>query len=496
MSAALLFAISLAAASLEAPVVETTAGPLEGTRREDGSAWFRGIPFAAPPTGELRWRPPQPVASWSQPRDATRPAPACPQPDFGWNRGDVEHGTSEDCLYLEVRTPSLSPERPLPVMVWVHGGNATAGGGSWVTTGTLHRQGVVLVSIQYRLGALGWMAHPALSAEQGGSSGNYGVMDGQAALRWVRANIARFGGDPGNVTLFGNSAGAQHVHLQMLSSGAKGLFDKAILQSGSSNFHYPTRSLGEGEEQGRLIAKEAGLSADASARELRVLTVEALLEAQEKAPVPGQPDRYAIFLAPIVDGRVLTKDPRAVRTRGASVNIPILVGSAAREEAVFGTDIRAARVGVRAAFGANADRALRFYGLHGGGTPVSDSRLGDAQMQAATDIIYRCVTAAISRSAVKTGRPVWQYQFDFGAQVFHSSEQGYLFGYAADADPVRAPLAAYWANFARGGDPNGPGLPYWPRYDERKRGYLEFTPERPIARERLREPLCNWFTPD
>lgn len=490
---AVLIAAGLGTATPLAPVVHTASGPVKGLRGEDGSAWFRAIPFAAPPVGALRWRAPQPVANWTHVRDGTRAAPACPQPDYGWNKGDVEHGISEDCLYLEVRTAKLRPEKPQPVMVWVHGGNATAGRGSWATNGTLHRQGVVLVSVQYRLGALGWLAHPALSAEQDGSSGNYGLMDVEAALRWVKANIARFGGDPDNVTLFGGSAGAQIVHLAMLAPGAKGLFHKAILQSGSSNFHYPTRTLPEGERQGQLIAQAAGLPSAATASELRALPVQRLLAAQEAAPVPEQPDRYAIFLAPLVDGRVLTEDPLAMRASDRAATVPLLLGSNSQEEGIFGGNVGAARSAVRIYFGAAAAKALAFYGFSDRVGAMSDPRLGHPTMQAATDIIYRCVTAAISRSAARAGVPVWQYQYDYGSTVSHSSEGGVLFGFESTGDPARAPLAAYWANFARSGDPNGAGLPRWPAFDLGRRAYLEFGSKGPVARSRLREPLCDWF---
>lgn len=490
---AFLFAAASLAAAQPHPVVRTVSGPVRGLTMDDGSALFRAVPFAAPSVGELRWRPPGPVRPWTETRDAMRAAPACPQPDYGWNKGDIDHGTSEDCLYLEVRTPDLKPRKPLPVMVWVHGGNATAGRGSWPTQGTLHRHGVVLVTVQYRLGALGWMAHPALSAEQGGSSGNYGLMDVQAALRWVRSNIGRFGGDPGNVTLFGSSAGAQIGHLEMLSPGAEGLFHKAILQSGSSNFHYPTRSMREGEKQGRLIAAAAGLNADATVRELRSLPVERLLAAQESAPVPGQPDRYGIFLAPIVDGRALTGDPLAMRSSGRAASVPLLIGNNAQEEGIFGSDLDAASSAVQLYFGVNAARAIAFYGFSEPGASVTNARLGGAPMQAATDIIYRCVTAAISKSALRSGVPVWLYQYDYGVKVTHSSELGLLFGFESTGNPMRPPLAAYWANFARTGDPNGAGLPRWPRYLRGHRDYLEFSPTGPVAKSRLREPPCGWF---
>ncbi len=200
----------------------------------DGRALFRGIPFAAPPIGRLRWHAPVPPARWQGIRDASRSAPACLQIDYGWNHTAAAN-QSEDCLYLDVGTPSVAPSAPLPVMVWIHGGGNRGGSGAGTVESRIVQRGIVLVSIQYRLSALGFLSHPAL----GTHSGNYALMDQQAALRWVRENIAKFGGDPDNVTLFGESAGAQDVGLQMLLPGARSLFAKAIEESGTPGFGLP-----------------------------------------------------------------------------------------------------------------------------------------------------------------------------------------------------------------------------------------------------------------
>ena len=174
--------------------------------------------------------------------------------------------------------------------------------------------------------------------------------------------------------------------------------------------------------------------------------------------------------------------------------MPIIVGNTAKEEAVFGSDLQAARIGIATSFGKNAVRAFKFYGLNEGGTPLADQRLGDVPMQAATDILYRCVTVAISRSTARAGLPVWQYQYDYGTNVFHSAEQGVLFELEPKIEAKQAPLAAYWANFARSGDPNGPGLPHWPRYRTNDQGYLEFGQAGPVALAKLRQPLCGWMS--
>ncbi|MCJ2184961.1 carboxylesterase family protein, partial [Novosphingobium sp. 1949] len=244
---------STSAEDTAGPYVQTADGTLEGVIASDGRATFLAIPFAAPPTGTRRWAPPVPPARWSGVRPAKTPAPACMQIDYGWNHAAAAN-QSEDCLYLDVTTPTLHPAAPLPVMVWVHGGGNRGGSGAGTVQSPLVARGVVLVSVQYRLSALGFLSHKAL----GPHSGNYGLMDQQAALRWVRANIARFGGDPANVTLFGESAGAQDVGLQLLAPGARGLFAKAIEQSGTPGFGLPPRSLAQNEALGAQIARAAG----------------------------------------------------------------------------------------------------------------------------------------------------------------------------------------------------------------------------------------------
>jgi para-nitrobenzyl esterase len=214
-AALLAFGAAGTAFAADGAVVTVTGGAIRGEARGAGAV-FRGVPFAAPPVGDRRWKPPAPVAPWTGVRDATVSGAPCLQRSYGWNAKDAAD-SREDCLYLDVRTPTLKPAKPLPVMVWIHGGANRAGSARGTVESSLVEQGVVLVSIQYRLGAFGFLSHPGLTAEGGGASGNYALMDQIAALRWVRDNIARFGGDPGNVTLFGHSAGGQDVGLLMLA---------------------------------------------------------------------------------------------------------------------------------------------------------------------------------------------------------------------------------------------------------------------------------------
>jgi para-nitrobenzyl esterase len=236
LPAALVAALALGAAAepgwaRERAVVAVTGGAVSGERQGQGAV-FLGVPFARPPIGDLRWRPPQPLR-WTGERAASAAGPACLQAPLGWNDKDAAR-SSEDCLYLDVSTPALDATARRPVMVWIHGGANWAGSGDGVVRSRLARQGVVVVSVQYRLGVFGFLSHPALTAEGGGASGNYALMDLVAALRWVRTNIAAFGGDPDNVTLFGHSAGAQDVGLLLVSPSSQGLFAKAVEQSGTA----------------------------------------------------------------------------------------------------------------------------------------------------------------------------------------------------------------------------------------------------------------------
>src|SRR4051794_34778692 len=237
MSAFALFSSGLAVAQ----VVPVGGGTIRGSAW-NGSFLFRGIPFAAPPVDVLRWKPPQPVIAWKGVRDATAQPASCVQNDQGWNYSDYAIG-KEDCLTLDVRTPSMTGK--LPVLVWIHGGSNRAGGPNDIVLSDVGNQ-VVIVGVRYRLGIFGFLSHPALTAEQG-ASGNYGIMDQIAALRWVHDNIARFGGDPGNVTIAGESAGAQDVSLLLAAPEANGLFGKAIMESGTPGFGMTFRSLADAE---------------------------------------------------------------------------------------------------------------------------------------------------------------------------------------------------------------------------------------------------------
>jgi para-nitrobenzyl esterase len=488
-----ILALALAAAA-PGPVVRTDDGPVRGAALQGGGAVFRGIRFAKPPVGPLRWRPPERPAPWTKPVDAVAEHAACAQLVYGdWNRAAAQT-SAEDCLFLDVRTPKLAGvgtgAKPLPVMVWLHGGANRAGAGGGTVESKITDAGIVLVSLQYRLGALGFLSHPSLSREQGGHSGNYALMDQQAALGWVQRNIARFGGDTRRVTIAGESAGAQDVALHRLAPASRALFAQAIQESGTAGFGVAPRSLAENERVGALIATTAGLPATATAAQLRALPVAAILTAQDAVDVPDLDDDSFIWLQAIIDGRVLTDTPAHLLATGRVSRAPLIAGINARELTLHG-GLPAAAATVRREFGSYGDRAAKLYGLQPGGTPVADPRLGDVTIQLANDLTFRCPTVALSKALTRVGVPVWQYQFDYappGGTVGHASELGYVFNVAKPGEP---PLQAYWANFVKTGTPNGAGLPHWPAYSPSTRSYLAFDQSGPIARSDLRGPICN-----
>ena len=483
-------ALALVAPAASVPVVATTNGPVRGEALPGTGGVFRGLRFARPPVGRLRWRAPQPLAPWTAPVDAVAAHAACPQPVYGdWNRA-ASLASAEDCLFLDVRSPRLDPAAKLPVMVWIHGGGNRGGAGGGTVESRITDDGIVLVSIQYRLGALGFLSHAALSAEQGGASGNYGLMDQQAALRWVRDNIARFGGDPARVTIAGESAGAQDVGLHLLAPASRTLFAGAIAESGTPGFGVAPRTLARNERLGAAIAARAGSPGAATAEQLRSLPVAAIIAAQEAVDVPDVADASFIWLQAVVDGRVLREAPAVSLAAGRFARVPLLIGVNAREFTSYaGRDPVPV---IAREFGANAAAVRAAYRLNGAvAPPPPDPRLGDVAMQLGTDLVFRCPTLAVSRQLAARDTPVWQYQFDYappGTTVSHASEVRYVFDQAAPGLP---PLRAYWVNFVRGADPNGAGLPRWPRYDAAGRGYLAFEQAGATARANLRADVCR-----
>lgn len=458
-----------------APTVHVTGGTLAGRADGRGGAVFEGIPFAAPPTGRLRWRPPQPVVPWHGVREALKEAPSCPQNDYGWNHVDA-HRYSEDCLYLDVHTPQLHPSRPLPVVVWIHGGSNRCGSAAGIVQSNLVRRGVVVVAIQYRLGVLGFLSLPALSREQGGHSGNYGLMDQIQALRWVQHNIARFGGDPHRVTISGQSAGAQDVGLLMVAHDTRGLFRGAWANGGSPDFGQPPRTLVQNEAIGLQLPGLLHVSDRLAA--LRKVPVKRLLAADLKLHGPALTSDDYLWLQAVVDGRVLRQPPALAFAMGRSRRVPYVVSTDHVELPVPGGAKQIGRYLARQ-FGNNLAAARRFYGLDGHAGVPFDRSYGSLAQRIGTDTDFRCTGDNVLRMHVASGAPGWRDQVSVeahGKLSHHSAELPYLFNDLAPspAQP-HVTIQAYLARFIATGNPNGPGLPHWPRFDTARGHYVDFT---------------------
>ncbi len=483
-----------AKAASAAPQVRVRQGVLVGAYDAQHEAVFQGIPYAAPPVGKLRWKPPQPPAHWSGVREATTAPHSCMQMDWGWNHWDATHD-SESCLYLNVATPALKPKHPLPVIFWIHGGANYNGSGHYGPQ-TLTRHGVVLVSINYRLGIFGFLALPALTAESPHhSSGNYGLLDQMAALRWVRANIAQFGGDPGNITIAGQSSGAIDVGMLLTSPLSRGLFQRAIDESGgpiAPDPVLPDRT--QAEALGEAFAASTGVRPGPhQLAELRAIPAQKLLELANRFTAPdheGVPTRRGPDVN--VDGWVLTEQPAAA-LRNSSHRVPLLIGNNIQEFSFSRTSViqpgappdppNKVRAAIRKDFGQEGEAAVAAYGLAHSDSPPVDPRLGSAGTQLMTDVYFRCPARIAGQWLGRRGIPVWEYQFERPLpgtgqpSTRHSGELPYVFGwaqtpgkgimggtYGATDAALSQTMQGYWTNFARTGNPNGKGLPEWPRY--------------------------------
>ncbi len=497
-----------ASAGRQAPVVDVTGGQIRGRALSNDSAVFKGIPYAQPPLAELRWKAPFPVKPWTGVRDALRFGGECAQNPM-WGHPQV---LNEDCLYLNVWTPALPPTPLKPVMVWLHGGGNVAGSGN-MNGESLMRHGVVLVSLNYRLGVFGFFALPGLAAESPGhTAGNYGLMDQIAALQWVQQNIRKFGGDPSNVTIFGESSGAMDVNSLMTSPTATGLFHRVIAESGSVLIDRGPMPLSAEESFGEklVVAADLPIGAD-TLKELRAATAKELLAAFAKA-VP--PSGIPVALGVTIDGKVLPRSPAEVFAQGKQLPAGLIIGVNARE---FGGPPNAAdvRKDIEGTYGQLAGQALPLYGIKTSrdgrvtqGAP--DPLYGDAGAQWITDLTFRCPAVAVADWNSKSGQPTYQYQFDRGVPgqpeigAVHASEVVYVFGNLDEARPMRPNYDAedyalsramqeYWTNFAKTGNPDSKNLPAWPRYEANTKRYLQFTHKGPVAAADLRSAQCNLY---
>ena len=523
LSACLLAACSGAPERTE--VLQTPQGPVQGivSAGNPDIVSYQGLPFAAPPVGGLRWAPPQAAGTWTDVRDAGAFGQRCMQPE-GTEGGYFErlidgHGLSavksfaikrvvatqasapmsEDCLYLNVRAPKSAENAP--VMVWIHGGGHQFGSGDfpYYQADGLAERGVVLVTINYRLGAFGYMAHPALSADDPrGVSGNYGTLDQVAALEWVRDNIRAYGGDPERVTIFGESAGAWSVTELMSTPLAEGLFHGAILQSGASTYHMGQldgdgQGWPSGHATGVRVAEALGLE-NPTASELRAVPATDILA--------NLPDKAEDAFHHIRDGVVFPQNVGLAFATGRINAVPMIAGYNSDEGTLFfdddpqptvwlddlqpGTKAEIAEP-LRDPFPQGAERLLELYPLHEDWREAGTQWMGDE--------IFGTNIRFAARAVAETGQPSWTYFFSrvppsdtqtLGA--FHAAEISFVFdshekvlGLTEDDAALTDVMLGYWSNFAKTGDPNGDGLPEWPRHDRANWMHLSANTGRPVA---------------
>jgi para-nitrobenzyl esterase len=437
-----------------------------------GVVSYKGVPFAAPPVGELRWASPRDPPAWRQPREASVYGPACPQPmnaDGSPNLGGASGVTSEDCLYLNVWAPVGA--RTAPVMVWLHGGGNTEGAGSLgaYDGSAFARDGVTLVTLNYRLGALGFFAHPALTRAAGRDEPlvGYGILDQIAALKWVKRNIAAFGGDPDNVTLFGESAGGIDTLVLMASPLARGLFAKAIVESGAG--WAPPKTLAKAEAQGQALALKAGAPANATVEQLRALPVMAFTKADERED-----------FAPAVDGRLLTRSVSQTFAAGAAAPVPLVIGTNSYEASLMDSlklppaaVLAFAPASVKAAYGDEPDDASRAAEIFTDGFMGAPARWIAGRASAGPSYLYHFAYVPDSRRGHVRGAG-HDTEIPF---VFDSwSTLGVLGAGLSPSDQDRritALVHGCWVAFAKTSRPACPGAPAWPAYDSVSDSLLE-----------------------
>jgi para-nitrobenzyl esterase len=469
----------MASATLRAAVpdvVKVDTGQLRGAA-SDGVVAFKGIPFAAPPVGALRWKAPQPVAKWKGVRDAQEFGPRCMQANIYNDMIFRDKGPSEDCLYLNVWTSADSAKSRLPVMVWIYGGGFAAGATSEPRQDgrNLAKKGVVVVSMNYRLNVFGFFAHSELAQESGHqASGNYGLLDQLAAIEWVHRNIERFGGDPAKVTIFGESAGSFSVSAQMASPLAQGLFQRAIGESGAFfGSVLKMKTLAESEEADEKFAELVGAHTLADLR---------AKSAAELMAAAGKQD--AIRFAPNIDGYFLPQSPRDIFAAGRQSHIPLLAGWNHDEgsyHSIFGKDEPTAANFVAYAHKRFEDRADEFLKLYPASTDAEAQR--SAQDLAGDQFIAFSTWKWIEMQAATGGSTLYRYEFDDAPPspanstepshgAYHSAEIEFVFGVLASKELPWRPedkalselMSTYWSNFAKNADPNGEGVPQWPAY--------------------------------
>jgi para-nitrobenzyl esterase len=513
-------------------LVQIDSGALRGTYIGSTAA-FRGIPYARPPVAELRWAAPLPVVPWQGVKEASQPGSACTQPAaglvpfiapmakaYGSNFAQPPVQSSEDCLYLDVWAPQWPAKQALPVMVWLHGGSNTVGSGTQSTYDgvSLTQHGVVLVTLNYRLGVMGFFSHPELSKESPHhGSGNYGLLDQLAALAWVKRNIAQFGGDPDNVTLFGESAGAIDAARLMASPLSTGLFRRVISESGPA--FEQSRSLSEAEAFGSAVSALTPSDSQSTAlQRLRALPAAEV----EKLVIQAKEHFPADITSATTDGWVLPQSPQQAFLSGSIQKVDLLIGINGRELSAFRLSAAASKpsgnqnsVAGSGGFKRFSAAARPYFGIWT--NPAIGLYLGKILVnrtagldQVANDLIAACPVGAMASLTNDSGQRVFVYRFDRSIPgkgeaelgAFHSLEVPYVFGSLADPTWQWLPsttddsalsnlLQTYWTNFAKSGDPNAQGLPNWPAWSDARMEFLLVNRDASVSAQRNFAPLFS-----
>ena len=499
----------------DGPTAHISSGSVRGAM-DGATAVFKGIPYAAPPVGNLRWREPQPAASWAGVHDAIQFSSPCTQDTAGVDRflsyqaaaynAPFEKQpvvSSEDCLYLNVWTPNWAAQKNLAVMVFFHGGSNVVGSAAEAAYDgkALASHGVIVVTVNYRLGVMGFLAHPALTAESPHhSSGNYGLLDQMLALYWIKQNIAQFGGNPSNVTVFGESAGAIDIGMLIASPLSTGLFGRAISESGPVFGLAPARTLAEGEKFGTALSSAANAASIAQLRQVPAAQLQDIAGQVLKA----QFQNFSVG-TPVVDGWVLPLSPAKAYATGHIQHVDLMIGLNQREFSAF--RVSAAEMAKNnppkkgASDNALKNMAVAAHPIYGSWTDIAlGSYLAqalvhrDAAIDAATtEMLAACPIGATATLVSLAGPKAYVYRFDrtvpgpgeSNLGAFHSLELPYLFGafqtrewnwlkFTAADYQLGAKMQTYWTQFAKTGNPNASGLPNWPQWSYPKEGYLDF----------------------
>jgi para-nitrobenzyl esterase len=498
----------VSAADKMTDIVQLASGPIRG-KIEDGVPAFLGIPYASPPLGKLRWRPPQAVLPWKDVRNSMDFGPSCPQPG-----GQDNNKFNEDCLYLNVWTTAKPKDKKLPVMVWIHGGAFNFGSASQpeYRGRNLAQKGVVVVTANYRLGPLGFFVHPQLVDESShDTSGNYGLLDQIAALQWVQKNIAAFGGDPDLVTIFGQSAGSRSVSLLMISPLSAGLFQRAIAQSGGpiigSEYLNPVfnGNMANVSNMGRKLT--AKLGCDQARDVLAAMRAKSAQEIVAAADCRTGLFDEGLFFAPVFDGWVLPGNPLAAYEGGKQHDVPMILGSTSNEGTLYlagETDLSLEKYQafLKARFGNHSVEAFTMFPADSAqDVPRAiDNIITTAANACPARLVAQCMEQRKARSYLYqfTRRPGTALARKLG--VHHGAELAYVFGNMNKSDgyddtdsELSEKMMAYWVNFAKTGNPNGRGLFYWPAYKGKSDLNIEFS-DTILSNKNLFQKECDFIS--